>query len=33
MEGMDMHGDDLLQTIIDNNFRFLLNTSGTSEIQ
>ena len=25
--GMDMHGDDLLQTIIDNNFRFLLNTS------
>lgn len=24
---MDMHGDDLLQTIIDNNFRFLLNTS------
>ena len=27
LPGFDFHGDDLLQTIIDNNFRFLLNTS------
>ncbi len=28
LAGMDMHGDDLLQAVIDNNFRFLLNTGG-----
>ena len=28
LPGFDFHGDDLFQTIIDNNFRFLLNTNG-----